>query len=188
MFGFDGVSVSPQVKGLIRDYRIGGVILFAKNIEGPDQLKELCHGLQSLHSQVSEFPLFIAIDQEGGVVNRIEEGVAVFPGAMALGATRSEEYAYQAGKITALELGTLGININLAPVLDINTNPHNPGIGIRSFSDSSGLVSKLGTAFIKGLQDHGMSATAKHFPGKGDARVDSQVWSPYPGGGGQRRP
>lgn len=112
MVGFEGTSPSLQIENLIKDYGIGGVILFAKNIEDPLQLKRLCYELQAISMEANRQPLLIAIDQEGGVVNRIENGVTVLPGAMAIGATGSEDFAYEAGKITALELSNLGINFS----------------------------------------------------------------------------
>ena len=118
--------------------------------------------------------LLIATDQEGGLVARVTQPATVFPGAMALGATRSARYARSAAAITGSELGALGINADMAPVVDVNLNPANPVIGVRSFGEDSSLVSELGAAQVRGLQDAGVSATAKHFPGHGDTAVDSR--------------
>ncbi|HEX2998854.1 MAG TPA: glycoside hydrolase family 3 N-terminal domain-containing protein [Armatimonadota bacterium] len=123
-------------------------------------------------------PLFISIDQEGGTVIRIGEGVTVFPGNMALGALGREQEAYQAGRAMAIELAELGFNMNLAPVLDVNNNPANPIIGIRSYGEDPETVSRLGVATIKGMQDAGILATAKHFPGHGDTAADSHLSLP----------
>ena len=118
-------------------------------------------------------PLFIGIDQEGGWVIRLREGATVLPGNMALGATNSTALAERAGEITAVELGAVGVNLNFAPVIDVNNNPDNPVIDRRSFGESPELVSRLGVPYIRGLQRKGVLATAKHFPGHGDTTVDS---------------
>jgi beta-N-acetylhexosaminidase len=158
---------------LIRRYHVGGIILFSRNVRNAAHAREVCERLQQLRREVSDAPLFIAIDQEGGAVARITEGVTVFPGNMALGATGSEHLALQAGGVMATELSTLGINVNFAPVLDITSNPGNPGVGARSFGSDAALVARLGSAMIMGLQEKGINATAKHFPGLGEAQVDS---------------
>ncbi|GAI37879.1 unnamed protein product, partial [marine sediment metagenome] len=121
---------------------------------------------------LSKVPLLITADLERGLGNQLTGGVH-FPYNMALGATRSEELAYLDGKITALEARAAGIHQTYAPVVDVNNNADNPIINIRSFGETPELVSKLGTAFIRGCQDNGLIATAKHFPGHGDTDVDS---------------
>jgi len=172
MVGFAGTDPEAAAE-LIQRYHAGGVILFSRNIGGAADTKALCEGLQRLRREVSDSPLFIAIDQEGGCVARITEGVTVFPGNMALGATGSERLTRQAGTVMASELSALGINVNLAPVLDISSNPRNPGIGARSFGFDPELAARLGTAAIEGMQENGVFAAAKHFPGLGEALVDS---------------
>lgn len=172
--GIGGRQVGPVPKAHITKRFIGGIILYAKNIQTPDQVAALTTELQLLaQSTPRGIPLFIAIDQEGGKVARLKKGATTFPGNMALGATGSQNLAEKVGNITGLELATLGINLNFAPVLDVNTNPKNPAIGVRSFGDSAQNVSKLGAAYIRGIQRHGVIATAKHFPGHGDTNADS---------------
>ena len=172
--GIGGRQVGPVPKAHINKRFIGGIILYDKNIQTPEQVAALTTALQELtENNPRRIPLFIAIDQEGGKVSRLKKGATTFPGNMALGATRSEKLAEKVGDITGVELATLGINLNFAPVLDVNTNPKNPAIGIRSFGDSAQHVSQLGTAYIRGLQSHGVIATAKHFPGHGDTSADS---------------
>jgi beta-N-acetylhexosaminidase len=178
MIGFDGEGLTPDIKTLIKEFKIGGVILFRRNLKDRDQVRRLCQELQDFSLSVNHTPLFIAIDQEGGVVSRLDRGVSVFPGNMALGATRSEHLSYTTGKIMALELRALGINLNLAPVLDVNTNPANPGIGVRSYGDDPQLVSRMGLQMIKGMKDGGLFCCAKHFPGKGDAELDAHIALP----------
>lgn len=174
MIGFDGLWPSREATDLISRGLAGGVILFARNLDGPEQAAELTDFLQQIASKSRlGLPLFIAIDQEGGSVARLVKGVTVFPGNMSLGATGRNDYAYQCGKATALELAALGININLAPALDVNSNPANPVIGVRSFGEDPVRVAALGVQMIRGLGDGGVIAVAKHFPGHGDTAVDS---------------
>lgn len=159
---------------MIRDYHLGGVILFEKNIVNKEQLVKLTDQLQA---EAGDVPLLISIDQEGGRVKRIPGGTNM-PGNMALGAAGSEELAYRVGKALGSELKSLGINLNFAPVLDVNINPANPVIGVRSFSADPELVSRLGLQYMRGLQEQGVAATAKHFPGHGDTDVDSHLGLP----------
>lgn len=172
---FPGHEITPPLERLLREGRIGGVILFAKNIASPSQVRALTTDLQRLAAAAGLPPLLVTIDQEGGVVSRFDEGFTVFPGAMALAAAGRPEDAAAAGRITALELRALGINTNHAPVLDVNTNPANPVIGIRAFGDDPGLVSQFGTAYLRAARSAGILATAKHFPGHGDTSVDSHL-------------
>lgn len=174
--GFDGTRVNADIRSIITRYFAGGVTVFARNIESPRQVARLTSDLQRLTRETEHrIPLFVAADQEGGWVARLKTGATVLPGNMALGAARSAELAEQAGKITALELAAVGINLNFAPVLDVNNNPLNPVIDRRSFGESPDLVSRLGSAYINGLQQNGVLATAKHFPGHGDTTVDSHA-------------
>lgn len=172
MVGYAGTDPS-EADELIRRYHVGGIILFTRNATNADHTAEVCAKLQQLRRDVSDSPLLVAVDQEGGCVARITEGVTVFPGNMALGATGSERHARRAAEITAAELSALGINVNFAPVLDIGSNPKNPGVGARSFGSDPQLVARMGSAMIKGMQAGGIHAAAKHFPGLGEALVDS---------------
>ena len=174
MVGFDGTQANEAIEAHIRQRFVGGVVLFSRNIETPQQTAELTNQLQRLtEATTRQIPLFIGIDQEGGWVIRLKEGATVLPGNMALGATDSTELAERAGEITAVELAAVGVNLNFAPVMDVNNNPQNPVIDRRSFGESPELVSRLGVAYIHGLQRNGVLATAKHFPGHGDTTVDS---------------
>lgn len=180
--GIGGKQVSQVAKAHITKRFSGGIILFRRNIQSPQQVANLTTELQQVAVQTpNAIPLFIAIDQEGGIVTRLKKGATVFPGNLALGATRSERLAEKSGEITALELAAVGVNLNFAPVMDINTNPRNPVIGVRAYGDSPMLVSQLGTAYIRGLQANGVLATAKHFPGHGDTHVDSHKKLPTVG-------
>ena len=174
MVGFEGTQANEAIEAHIRERYVGGIVLFSRNIQSPKQTAELANQLQRLaESTAHRIPLFIGIDQEGGWVIRLKEGATVLPGNMALGATGSTELAERAGEITAAELAAVGVNFNFAPVMDVNNNPRNPVIGRRSFGGSPELVSRLGAAYIRGLQRNGVLGTAKHFPGHGDTTVDS---------------
>lgn len=172
--GTNTTTMNPGVAELINDYHVGGVILFSKNITDQEQLLHLTTALQE---ESTKLPLLIAIDQEGGNVSRIPDGTNM-PGNMALGAIGDEKLAYQVGYTIGRELKALGINLNFAPVLDVNINPANPVIGVRSFGDASRLVANLGVQYAKGLQEAGVGAVAKHFPGHGDTDVDSHLGLP----------
>ena len=174
--GFDGTTVNSTIRANISQRFVGGVALFARNIQSPQQAARLTNDLQQLAQETKhQIPLFMATDQEGGRVSRLKKGATVFSGNMALGATRSGKLAGQAGRITGIELAAAGINLNFAPVMDVNNNPCNPVIDRRSFGESPDLVARLGTAYTGGLQENGVLATAKHFPGHGDTTVDSHT-------------
>lgn len=178
MFGFSGTTVPDYIRTFIQECNLGGIIMFSRNIENAAQILELNSTLQRLALD-SPFGvgLFISIDQEGGQVIRIKDGVSVSPAAMAIGALGSPDRAYQIGRVVGEELASLGFSINLAPCVDVNNNPHNPVIGVRSFGEDPELVAALGEAIIKGLQES-VLATAKHFPGHGDTAVDSHYGLP----------
>lgn len=169
--GIEGTEITPMIKTLIQQYAIGGVILFGRNIQSPDQVRRLTQQLQELAIERG-LPLLISIDEEGGVVTRLKGGTH-FPGLMSLGATNDSRWAYRAGKMVAKELKSVGINMNLAPVLDVNNNPKNPVIGVRSFGEDPLFVAELGAAYIEGMQSEGIIACGKHFPGHGDTEIDS---------------
>lgn len=171
MMGFSGKEPDYYIKRMIKLRHIGGVILFSENIDNPRQLVNLNNSLQNLAmSQSPKIPLFIAIDQEGGEVVRISEGVTVFPDAYLIGQTEDSTYAYLAASDTAEELKAMGVNVNLAPVLDISSN--SSIMKKRSFGSSPRLVADMGAKTIEGYQSHGIMACAKHFPGIGQATID----------------
>lgn len=178
LVGFDGPGLNPEIKDLIKNYQIGGIIYFSRNIENPAQIAELSNELQTeaLRSG-AEIPLFIAVDQEGGNLRRIKD-ISYFPANKLLGRKDDPELMAKIGRIIGSELKNLGININLAPVLDVNNNPNNQVIGDRSFGGDPKLVARLGRAYIKGLQAADTAAAAKHFPGHGDTVSDSHTELP----------
>lgn len=180
LVGFDGTTVDAELRQMITDYHIGGVILFARNVQSPEQVTSLTNELQRL-ALTSQHPgLFIAIDQEGGRVARLTEdtGFTEFPSAMAIGATADAENAYRMASAMATEMRLVGINTDFAPDLDVNNNPANPVIGTRSFSSDPKKVASFGIAFGRGLQEKGVLAIGKHFPGHGDTGVDSHIALP----------
>jgi beta-N-acetylhexosaminidase len=170
MLGFEGTTVSAEWAEFLAQYKPGGIVLFARNLEHAVQIVDLTNTLQA-HS--AHAPLLIAIDQEGGRVSRLPNGFTIFPSCGVLGACRSEALAYAVASVTAAELRAVGINMNLAPVLDVHTNPTNPVIGDRAYGAQPELVAKLGVATIRGLHAKGVIACGKHFPGHGDTETDS---------------
>jgi beta-N-acetylhexosaminidase len=170
MVGFEGRSVSPDLASFVKEYKPGGVILFARNLISTEQIVELTNQLQACSPHA---PLLIAIDQEGGRVSRLPDTFTICPPCEVLGRCNSSELAYAAAATVAKELKAVGINMNMSPVLDVNSNPTNPIIGDRAFATTPGPVSELGLATVGGLQDHGVVACGKHFPGHGDTSADS---------------
>ena len=170
MVGFDGTAVSADLAAFIKHYQPGGVILFSRNLESAEQIVELTNNLQrcSPHS-----PLLIAIDQEGGRVSRLPKDFTIFPPCDVLGRCNSSDLAYAAAATIAKELRAVGINMNMSPVLDVNSNPANPVIGDRAFGPTPELVCEMGAATVGGLQDNSVIACGKHFPGHGDTMTDS---------------
>ncbi|MFD2639124.1 glycoside hydrolase family 3 protein [Piscibacillus salipiscarius] len=172
--GENVTEMLPEIEHLVKDYHLGGVILFRENVVTTEQTTRLVNDYQEA---AEKFGLLMTIDQEGGIVTRLQSGTDM-PGNMALGATRSTDISYNVGKAIGEELSALGINTNFAPVLDVNNNPDNPVIGVRSFGEDPDLVADMGIAYTKGLQSTGVAATAKHFPGHGDTDVDSHLGLP----------
>lgn len=176
--GFPSTYLDEAFKEAVRTYKIANVILFARNIESKQQLKDLCSEIQTLVREECHTSALICIDQEGGMVTRLSDDCTNVPGAMALSATNDEDAVFEAGTITAKELKALGVNCNLAPVLDVNSNKDNPVIGVRSFGDTQEQVSKFATKQMEALQVNGILAVGKHFPGHGDTHLDSHLALP----------
>jgi beta-N-acetylhexosaminidase len=172
--GFDGTRPSDQIKILIRDYHLGNVVLFRRNIEDPYQIKKLTTELQ----QLSKIPLTMAVDQEGGIVTRLTDPFTIFPGNMATAATGDSHNAYLTGLTMAKEMRAVGLNWNLAPVVDVNDLPENPGIGVRSYSDDPKVVTRYASEFVMGLHEGQVAGCAKHFPGKGHSAKDAHLEMP----------
>lgn len=176
--GEDFTVMEDDVANIISKTSVGGVILFAENLVDTEQSVKLTTAFQqaALASR-NKIPLFISTDQEGGEVVRLNTGTSL-PGNMALGAINSANDAKTAGNILGSELAALGINMDFAPSLDVNSNPSNPIIGLRSFSSDPAIVSALGIQVINGIQQNNVAAAAKHFPGHGDTSTDSHTSLP----------
>jgi beta-N-acetylhexosaminidase len=166
--GFEGPTVPDWVRRHL-DEGLGGVVLFGWNVESPEQLRALTGALRFERDDV-----LVGIDEEGGDVTRLEVAHgSSYPGNAALGAVDDVELTEEVAAAIGAELAVVGIDLNLAPVADVNTNPQNPVIGIRSFGADGPLVARHVAAFVRGLQRVGIAACAKHFPGHGDTSVDS---------------
>ena len=173
MVAFAGLSLPDSVAVALGARPYAGVTLFRHwNVASLEQLRALTDALQAA-APANARPLLIAADQEGGQLNALGEGPTEFAGAMALGAAADEELAERVAAATARELRALGVNVNYAPVCDLATNPANPALGIRCFGDDPVAVGRLAAATVRGLQREGVAATVKHFPGLGDAPVDT---------------
>ena len=167
------LSMDQKIESAIKKYKVGGVILFAENIKTIPQTSNLIDDLQ----KTSVIPLFIAVDEEGGMVSRItkspEMHATVFPNNSVIGKTKDPDIARQVASAIAREISSLGFNMNFAPVADINTNPENPVIGPRSYGNNAEEVSLMVAGAVTGTQNNSVSAVLKHFPGHGDTSTDS---------------
>lgn len=173
---FQGESPNEDARALIQEIKVGGIIYYnwSNGLDSPTQVQRLSSGLQQLaQTNPRAIPLLITADQEGGIVNRLSSGFTVFPGNMALGATENTGLAEAAAYAMGQEMRAVGVNMNLAPVVDINKNPRNPVIGVRSFAESPEIVCAFGERALFGYRRSGVIATLKHFPGHGDVEVDS---------------
>jgi beta-N-acetylhexosaminidase len=168
-------TITPEMRSLAKEFSLGGVIFFSRNIEAPEQVAELSRDVQQL---ASELPLWVSVDQEGGRVARLKEPFTRWPPMATLGRSGSVDLAARFGAALAAELKAVGITLDYAPVLDIHTNPKNPIIGDRALAEDADSVARLGATIIRALQDNGVAACGKHFPGHGDTSVDSHLALP----------
>lgn len=174
--GFSGTEVPGDLAALIQAGRVGGVVLFSRNLTEPQQVRRL---LEQLHGLApSDAPLLVAIDQEGGRVQRLRDPWTVWPPMRGLGERDVGEDSRAVGVALATELLATGIRLDFAPVMDVDSNPANPVIGDRSFSSLPAKVIEHGVAFLEGMQQAGVAACAKHFPGHGDTSSDSHLELP----------
>jgi len=175
MIGIDGTELTPTLADVPQRHQPGGVIIFRKNVRSAAQVAALTNALQRASiAGGARLPLLVATDQEGGTVSQIPAATE-FPDLMALAASGSEELVERVAQASGAELRALGIAVNLAPVLDVNSNPLNPVIGIRSFGDDPERVARFGRAYVRGLHAAGVVAVAKHFPGHGETDLDTHV-------------
>ncbi len=174
LFAFQGMdALPPEIIRSFKNHHPSGISLFRSlNMGTPAQIRKLTQSLQNLARELNLPPLIIATDQEGGQLMAFGDGTPL-PGNLAIGATRSIELARKAGQVLGRELAALGINVDYAPCADVNINPQNPVVGVRSFGEDPNLVGELAAAMIEGIQSQGVAATVKHFPGHGDTASDS---------------
>src|SRR5688500_3123304 len=172
---FPGTTIPPELRSLAREFGLGGVILFARNIEAPEQVAELSHDIQSL---ATELPLWVSVDQEGGRVARLRSPFTEWPPMATLGRSGDAALASRFAAALAAELKAVGVTLDYAPVLDVHTNPKNPVIGDRALAEDAEMVGKLGAAIVRALQGNGVAACGKHFPGHGDTSADSHLELP----------
>jgi beta-N-acetylhexosaminidase len=170
-----GPSITAEYRSLAREFDVGGTILFARNVEAPEQVAELSGSLEELGRDT---PAWVSVDQEGGRVARLKEPFTRWPPMAVLGRAKSDALAERFGRALARELRAVGITLDYAPVLDIHTNPKNPVIGDRAFAEQADAVARLGCAVIRALQSEGVAACGKHFPGHGDTSTDSHLELP----------
>lgn len=176
--GLPGMEIDSETEALIRKYKIGNVILFRRNIRSREQLATLCFQLRLLIASETGIEPFIIVDQEGGESSVLSEDFANIPSAMALRASDNPENARFCGWVTGKELSSVGVNVDLAPILDVNSNPNNPSIGVRSYGEDAEEVTSFGMQMAKGLAGSGILCCAGHFPGHGDSSVDSHLQLP----------
>jgi beta-N-acetylhexosaminidase len=176
MAGLPGPDLDEGTEALIRDYNLGGIILFDRNILDPAQVARLCRDIQESAMRHHGLPLFMSVDQEGGRVARLCEPFTSFPGNSAIGSAADPiERAVEFARITGKEMRMVGLNMNLAPVVDVQRGVLEKHLEGRTFGEDPEMVALLGKTVIRTLQDHGVMAVAKHFPGLGRAAVDPHL-------------
>lgn len=168
--GFDGHTIPVELRTLAREFGLGGVILFARNVAEPAQVAELSFDAARL---LPDLPLWVSIDQEGGRVARLKAPFTEWPPMATLGRSGDVALAGRFARALAAELKAVGITLDYAPVLDVNTNPNSPVIGDRALADTADAAATLGAAIVRAMQDEGVAACGKHFPGHGDTGADS---------------
>ena len=178
MVSFFSTELAEIERDFLRRIQPGAVVLFGRNVRSPEQATALTNSYQQTIIEGGGLPLLIAVDQEGGRIQHLQAGFTRFPAPMLWTASGDAELAYQVGRAMATELRAVGVNMNLAPVADLNTRIDNPVIGRRSFGTELELVRSVLAGFIRGLQDNGVMATVKHFPGHGDTATDSHLELP----------
>jgi beta-N-acetylhexosaminidase len=171
-----GTTIPIEMRSLAREFGLGGVIWFSRNIEAAEQVAELSHDVQQLATGT---PLWVSVDQEGGRVARLKAPFTIWPPMATLGRSGDSDLAARFAAALAAELKVVGITLDYAPVLDIHTNPKNPVIGDRALAEKAEDVARLGAVIVRALQENGVAACGKHFPGHGDTSVDSHLELPF---------
>lgn len=175
--GVSGTTLQQETTSLIQDYKVGGLILYGNNLETPQQTVTLMNALMAANVN-NQLPLFLGTDQEGGKVVRLPGSLKNFPTNKRIGDINQSPFSFAVGQLLGEQLTAFGFNLDFAPVLDVNSNPNNPIIGDRSFSNDPDIVSKLGIETMKGLESKQVIPVIKHFPGHGDTAVDSHLELP----------
>lgn len=170
LIGFAGHTLPAEARALAKEFDLGGIILFARNVEAPEQVAEVAREAGTL---AKDTPLWVSVDQEGGRVARLRTPFTVWPPMHTLGRSGDEQLTARFARALAAELRAVGISLDFTPVLDIRTNPKNDVIGDRAFADTPEDVARLGRVVIETLQAEGIAACGKHFPGHGDTTADS---------------
>src|SRR4030095_6186136 len=174
VFGLVGPDLTDTDVRLFRETRAGGLMLYRRKLETPEGPRALREGLEA---QVGR-RLLVTTDHEGGRIIMLNRGVTIFPDGLTAGTAGETAFVERQGRIEGREMRRLGVEVNFAPVLDVLTDRYSPNLGIRSYGKDPALVSRLGAARIRGMQAEGLSACAKHFPGKGHAPVDAHLGLP----------
>ncbi|MEC1785562.1 beta-N-acetylhexosaminidase [Schinkia azotoformans] len=174
--GITGTTMDTNTRNLITQYNVGGFIFYKNNLVNPWQAVQLVNQIKAVNA--TNLPLLLSVDEEGGRITRLPGGLVNLPSNQQIGVVNNQKFSYKVGAILGEELKSFGLNMDFAPVLDINSNPNNPVIGDRSFGDNAKLVSRLGIQTMKGIQSQNIIATIKHFPGHGDTSVDSHLELP----------
>lgn len=175
--GVESTSIDTTIQDFIQKKYIGGVILFSRNVSTAQQVLNLTNSIKDTNKS-NKIPLFISVDEEGGLVSRLPKEFIKLPKNSYIGEIDNPKFSYDIGKSIGKELSSLGYNMDFAPVMDINSNPKNPVIGARSFGNNEKIVSELGIETMKGLQSENIIPVIKHFPGHGDTSVDSHIGLP----------
>jgi len=173
--GFNGHQIPPELRSIAKEFSLGGVIFFARNVAEPEQVAETAFEASRL---VPDVPVWVSVDQEGGRVARLRKPFTEWPPMATLGRSGDEKLAERFARALAFELKAVGFNLDHAPVLDILTNPKNPVIGDRALAENAEDVARLGVAIVRTLQEEGIVACGKHFPGHGDTSADSHFELP----------
>lgn len=172
--GFEGKNINEEVIKFIEDLKVGGFILFSRNIDDENQTLKLLNDIKEANSN-NDIPLFLSIDEEGGKVSRLPKSFIKLPESIKVANKNDKDISYEFGKILGERVKILGFNMNFAPVLDINSNPNNPVIGSRAFGITANQVVDNGIQVMLGIRDTGVIPAVKHFPGHGDTDIDSHV-------------
>ena len=176
--GFTGTEISPEFRAFLKKYCISNVILFSDNMRSVEQTRRICSEIQAIVKETTGFEAFICTDQEGGKIVRLPQELLSLKGASYYSKNRTAADVFKAGEVTAMQLRLCGINVDFAPVMDINSNPKNPIIGERSYGSKSNTVVEYGLQMASGLRQGGVICAVKHFPGHGDTDTDSHLALP----------